>query len=117
MKVNHMVQFGSTALDTSFGALADPTRRGILEHLGRGDASITDLAASFDMTLTGMKKHVSILEETGLVATEKVGRVRQCKLGPRRLADESAWIERFRRMQEDRFDRLGAFLERTKADR
>ena len=112
-----MVQYRAVALDTSFAALADPTRRGILERLGRGDASITDLAASFDMTLTGMKKHVAILEDTGLVATEKVGRVRQCRLGPRRLTDEAAWIERFRRMQEERYDHLGAFLERTKGDR
>jgi DNA-binding transcriptional ArsR family regulator len=111
--VNHVVQY-QAALDAGFGALSDPTRRGILERLGRADASITDLATSFDMTLTGMKKHVQILEGAGLVTTEKVGRVRQCKLGPRRLDDESAWIEKYRRMLEDRLDRLGAFLERTK---
>jgi DNA-binding transcriptional ArsR family regulator len=111
-----MVQY-SPRLDTSFAALSDATRRGILERLGRGDASISELATSFDMTLTGLKKHVSILESAGLVATEKVGRVRQCKLGPRGLKDEQAWIERYRRMVEQRMDRLGEFLERTKGGR
>jgi len=111
-----MVQF-SERLDASFAALADGTRRGILERLGHGDASISDLAAGFDMTLTGMKKHVSILEQAGLVTTEKVGRVRTCRLGPRRLDDETAWIARYREMLEARLDRLGAFLERTKPQR
>jgi DNA-binding transcriptional ArsR family regulator len=106
----------STPLDDAFAALSDPTRRGILERLGRGDASISDLAASFGMSLTGLKKHVQILEEAGLVVTEKVGRVRTCRLGPRRLDDESAWIERYRQMLEDRYDRLEEFLERTKGD-
>ena len=101
-------------LDSSFGALADQTRRGILERLGRADASITDLASAFDMTLTGMKKHVQILEVAGLVKTEKVGRVRTCKLGPRRLDDENAWISQYQQMLEARLDRLGQFLERTK---
>jgi DNA-binding transcriptional ArsR family regulator len=110
-----MVQF-SAQLDAGFSALSDRTRRGILERLGRGDASITDLAAKFDMTLTGMKKHVHILEDAGLVTTEKVGRVRTCKLGPRRLEDESTWIAKYREMLEERYDRLGAFLERTKGD-
>jgi DNA-binding transcriptional ArsR family regulator len=107
-----MVQY-SAELDTSFAALSDPTRRGILERLGRADASISDLAASFEMTLTGIKKHVGILEGAGLVTTEKMGRVRTCRLGPRRLEDESAWIERYRRMLEERLDRLGAFLDKT----
>lgn len=111
-----MVQF-SERLDSSFAALADGTRRGILERLGRGDASISDLAAGFDMTLTGMKKHVTILEQAGLVTTEKVGRVRTCRLGPRRLDDETAWIARYQEMLEARLDRLGAFLERTKPQR
>jgi DNA-binding transcriptional ArsR family regulator len=113
--VNHMVQFNAQ-LDAGFSALSDRTRRGILERLGRGDASITDLASKFDMTLTGMKKHVHILEEAGLVSTAKVGRVRTCKLGPRRLEDESTWIAKYRDMLEARYDRLGAFLERTKGD-
>ena len=108
-----MVQF-SRNLDTAFAALADPTRRGILERLGRGDASISDLAASFGMTLTGMKKHVRILEAARLVATEKVGRVRRCTLGPRRLEDEKTWIAMYQQMLEARFNRLEAFLERTK---
>jgi DNA-binding transcriptional ArsR family regulator len=108
-----MVQF-SPRLDISFGALSDATRRGVLERLGRGDASISDLAASFDMTLTGMKKHVQILEGAGLLTTEKVGRVRRCKLGPRRLEDETAWIAKYRQMLQSRLDRLGEFLERTK---
>jgi DNA-binding transcriptional ArsR family regulator len=109
--LNHMVQ---CSLDSTFGALADPTRRGILERLGTGDASITDLAEQFEMTLTGMKKHVGILEDARLVTTEKVGRVRMCRLGPRRLDDETAWIANYRQMLEARMDRLGAFLERTK---
>ncbi|NTX06248.1 helix-turn-helix transcriptional regulator [Myxococcus sp. CA051A] len=108
-----MVQFNSQ-LDLAFGALADATRRGVLERLGRGEASISELAGSFDMTLTGMKKHVHVLEEAGLVSTEKVGRVRTCKLGPRRLEDEAAWIAGYRRMLDARLDRLGEFLARTK---
>jgi DNA-binding transcriptional ArsR family regulator len=107
-----MVQF-SRSSDLAFAALSDPTRRGILERLGRGDASITHLATAFDMTLTGMKKHVAILEEAGLVSTEKVGRIRTCRLGPRRLDDERTWIMTYQQMLEARLDRLGAFLERT----
>ena len=110
-----MVQY-PPQLDTSFAALSDRTRRGILERLGRGDASISDLAADFDMTLTGIKKHVAILEGAGLVTTEKVGRVRYCRLGPSRLEDETAWIAKYRQMLEARLDRLGEFLERTKGD-
>jgi DNA-binding transcriptional ArsR family regulator len=113
-----MVQYAAAAqrLDDGFAALADPTRRGILERLGRQDASISDLAASFGMTLTGIKKHVQILEEVGLVMTEKVGRVRECRLGPRRLDAETDWMERHRQATEARFDRLAAFLERTEGD-
>ncbi len=111
-----MVQY-KRQLDTSFAALSDPTRRGILERLGRGQASISDLAVSFQMTLTGMKKHVSILEGAKLVTTQKVGRVRQCRMGPRRLEDEMAWIAKYRQMLEARLDRLGGFLERTKGGR
>jgi DNA-binding transcriptional ArsR family regulator len=99
---------------SGFGALSDPTRRGILERLGNGDASISDLATKFEMTLTGIKKHVAVLEEAGLVTSEKVGRVRHCRLGPRRLDEESAWIARHEQMLEARLDRLGDFLERTK---
>jgi DNA-binding transcriptional ArsR family regulator len=112
--LNHMVQY-SARLDQSFAALSDPTRRAILERLGRGDASISDLAARFDITLTGMKKHVQVLEDAGLVATEKVGRVRTCRLGPRRLEHEAAWIAKYREMLEARLDRLGEFLERTES--
>ena len=100
--------------ELAFAALSDATRRGILERLGRRDASISDLAASFDMTLTGMKKHVQILEGAGLVTTEKVGRVRQCRLGPRRLEEETAWIADYQRTLDARLDSLGEFLERTK---
>jgi len=113
MILNHMVQY-SPQLDSAFAALADPTRRGILERLGRGDASITDLASRFDMTLTGMKKHVQTLEAAKLVTTEKVGRVRHVRLGPHRLEAEVAWIEKYREMLEGRMDRLGEFLERRK---
>ena len=101
-------------LDAGFAALSDPTRRGILEHLGRSDASISDLAAKFEITLTGLKKHVHILERSGLVTTRKIGRVRTCRLGPRRLEAEAAWLDKHRQMLEARLDRLGAFLERTK---
>ena len=105
-----MVQY----LDSSLAALAHPARRAILERLGRRDASITDLATSADMTLTGLKKHVRILEDAGLVTTRKAGRVRTCSLGPRRLDDVSAWIDEYRNALEARMDRLGDFLERTK---
>jgi DNA-binding transcriptional ArsR family regulator len=111
--LNHMVQY-APRLDRAFGAIADPTRRGILSRLGRGDASITGLAEQFDMTLTGMKKHVRVLEDAGLVTTAKVGRVRTCALGPRRLDDERAWIEKYQQLLEQRFDRLEAFLEHTR---
>lgn len=110
-----MVQY-TKRLDRSFAALSDPTRRGILERLGRRDAAISELAEEFEMTLTGVKKHVRVLEEAGLVSTEKIGRVRRCTLGPRRLDDETAWIEEYRRMLEDRLNRLGEFLERTKGE-
>ena len=111
--LNRVVQF-SRRVDSAFVALADRTRRGILEHLGRRDATISDLAAKFEITLTGIKKHVHILEQSGLVTTEKVGRVRTCRLGPRRLEDEAAWIANYRHMVEARLNRLEAFLERTK---
>lgn len=103
-------------MDRAFAAISDPTRRGILDRLGRGDASISDLAASFDMTLTGMKKHVQILEQAGLVATAKMGRVRTCRLGPQRLNAETAWILTYQQMVDARLDRLGKFLERTKGE-
>lgn len=110
-----MVQL-SERLDSAFAALGDPTRRRMLERLGRGQASITDLAGAFDMTLTGIKKHVQVLESAGLVTTEKIGRVRYCRPGPRRLEEETAWISRYQTMLEARYDRLGAFLERTQGD-
>ena len=109
--MNRMVQYTKARLDASFAALSDATRRGILEQLGRADSSITDLAERFHMTLTGMKKHVGVLEKAGLVATEKVGRVRTCKLGPRRLAEETAWIEQYRRLWASRFDELDKVVE------
>lgn len=111
--LNHMVQY-SQELDKAFAAVSDPTRRGILERLGRADASISDLAAGFEMTLTGIKKHVQVLEGAGLVTTEKVGRVRTCRVGPRRLADEATWIGKYQEMLDARLNRLEAFLERTK---
>jgi len=109
-----MVQYPRADLDASFAALSDATRRGVLEQLGRADASITDLAEKFHMTLTGMKKHVGVLEQAGLVSTEKVGRVRTCKLGPRRLEDEAAWLERYRQLWEARFDELDQVIEALK---
>jgi DNA-binding transcriptional ArsR family regulator len=101
-----MVQYSADRLDASFAALSDATRRGVLERLGRGDASITDLALTFRMTLTGMRKHVGVLEQAKLVTTEKVGRVRTCRLGPRRLDDETDWIEQYRKSWDSRFDEL-----------
>ena len=112
--LNRMVQYIRAHLDASFAALSDATRRGVLEQLGRADASITDLAEKFHMTLTGMKKHVGVLERVGLVATEKVGRVRTCKLGPRRLAEETAWIEEYRQLWASRFDELDKVVEELK---
>ena len=109
-----MVQYSRARLDASFAALSDATRRGVLGQLGRSDASITDLAHTFHMTLTGMKKHVGVLEQSGLVTTEKVGRVRTCKLGPRRLDEETAWIERYRQLWAARFDALDKVLEELK---
>jgi DNA-binding transcriptional ArsR family regulator len=106
-----MVQYTTSRLDASFAALSDATRRGVLKQLGRADASITDLAEKFRMTLTGMKKHGGVLEQAGLVTTEKVGRVRTCKLGPRRLAEETAWIEEYRQLWASRFDALDTVVE------
>ena len=115
-----MVQYVSSRLDASFAALSDATRRGVLEQLGRSDASISELADRFHMTLTGMKKHVGVLEHAGLVTTEKVGRVRTCRLGRRGLEEEAAWIEGRRRIWNERFDALeqvvAAIKRREKAD-
>ncbi len=109
-----MVQFSRPSLDDSFAALSDATRRGVLEQLGHADASITDLAEKFSMTRTGMKKHVGILDRAGLVTTEKIGRVRTCRLGPRRLEEEAAWIERYRLLWNARFDELDKVVEELK---
>jgi DNA-binding transcriptional ArsR family regulator len=106
-----MVQYSRTHFDASFAALSDVTRRGMLEQLARADASITDLAEKFHMTLTGMKKHVGVLEQAGLVITEKVGRVRTCRLGLRRLEEEAAWIKRYRQLWDARFDELNEVIE------
>lgn len=107
-----MVQFQQ--YDSTFAALSDATRRGVLEQLAREDASITQLAGRFGMTLTGMKKHVSVLEEAGLVATHKIGRTRTCRLGTRTLAEEAAWIERYRQLWTERFNELDAIVEELK---
>ena len=112
--VNRMVQYHPARLDASFAALSDATRRGILERLGGADASITDLAEKFQMTLTGMKKHVGVLEQAGLVTTEKIGRVRTCKLGLCRLEEEAAWIERYCQLSDARFDELDKIVEELK---
>jgi DNA-binding transcriptional ArsR family regulator len=112
--LNPMVQYARARLDASFAALSDATRRGVLEQLGRSDASITDLAKKFHMTLTGMKKHVVVLERAGLVVSEKVGRVRTCKLGTRRLEEEAAWLERYRQLWDSRFEELDKVVEELK---
>ena len=118
--LNHMVQYTAPRLDVSFAALSDATRRGVLEQLGRADASITELAEKFQMTLTGMKKHVGVLEQAGLVSTRKIGRVRTCRLGPRRLEQEAMWLERYRRHWDERFDELdrvvGELTRKEKSD-
>jgi DNA-binding transcriptional ArsR family regulator len=109
-----MVQYSQTRFDAAFAALADATRRGVLQQLGRADASITELAAKFHMTLTGIKKHVGVLEQAGLVTTQKVGRVRTCRLGLRRLEEEAAWIEKYRQLWDARFDALDQVVEELK---
>jgi DNA-binding transcriptional ArsR family regulator len=109
-----MVQYQEPVLNSSFAALSDATRRGVLEQLGRADASITDLAAKFHMTLTGMKKHVGVLERAGLVTTEKIGRVRTCKLGLSGMEKEAAWIERYRQLWGARFHELDKVVEELK---
>jgi len=112
--LNRMVQYPNAQVDASFAALSDATRRGVLEQLGRADASITDLAQTFHMTLTGMRKHVGVLERAEFVTTEKIGRVRTCRLGPRRLEEETAWIERYRQLWDARFDELDEVVEELK---
>ena len=109
-----MVQYTQTRFNASFAALSDATRRGVLERLGRADASITELAEKFRMTLTGMRKHVGVLERAGLVTTAKVGRVRTCRLGQRRLEEEVAWIESYRQLWAARFDELDQVVEELK---
>jgi DNA-binding transcriptional ArsR family regulator len=106
-----MVQYPAQRLDATFGALSDATRRGVLERLGRADASITDLAETFGMTLTGMRKHVGVLEQAGLVSTQKVGRVRTCRLGPRRLEAAREWMEMYRQLWDARFEELDMIVE------
>ena len=112
--LNYMVQYPSPRLDASFAAISDATRRGVLEQLGRADASITDLAETFHMTLTGMRKHVLVLEQAALVTTEKVGRVRTCRLSRRRLEEETEWIKRYRRLWDARFEELDKVVEELK---
>jgi DNA-binding transcriptional ArsR family regulator len=111
-----MVQYSTPPLDLSFAALSDATRRGIIEQLGRGEASITSLADRFQMTLTGMKKHVQVLERAGLVVTQKVGRVRTCMLGKRGLKAEAEWIEAHRRLFESRFEALDEIISEIKQE-
>lgn len=109
-----MVQYANPDLDASFAALADGTRRGVLQELGRAESSITDLADKFHMTLTGMRKHVGVLEDAGLVVTEKVGRVRYCRVGRRRLDEVEAWIESYHRLWDARFNELDKVVETLK---
>lgn len=106
-----MVQSSPQELDGAFAALADPTRRAILERLGGGSATITELAEPFAMSLTGLKKHVQILEDAKLVSTEKIGRVRECRLGPQRLDGVQSWIETYRRVLDGRLDRFAELLQ------
>ena len=101
----------SPTLDRTFFALSDPTRRGILERLARGPATIGELAEPFGLTLNGVKKHVGILETVDLVVTAKVGRARECRLGPAQLDDATDWIDAYRRAWERRLDRFGTYVE------
>jgi DNA-binding transcriptional ArsR family regulator len=114
LTLNQMVQYLADSLDASFAALADATRRGVLARLASSDASISDLADTFEMTLTGMKKHVAVLEQAGFVATEKVGRVRRCRLGERRMNEEAAWIEQYRQRWDARFSALDQVIDDIK---
>lgn len=114
--LNYMVQFQQSRFDATFAALSDATRRGVLERLFRSDASVSDLAESFEMTLTGMKKHITVLEQAGLVTTEKIGRVRTCRLGASRLEQEAEWIERYRKLWDARFDALDAVVQEMKRE-
>lgn len=109
-----MAQYHPARFDNSFAALSDPVRRGVLEQLMRADASVTVLAEQFQMTLTGMRKHIGVLEQAELVTTEKLGRIRSCKLGPRRLEEEAAWIENYRQLWAARFDALDTVIEELK---
>ncbi len=108
-----MVQY-QPGLDDTFSALSDPTRRAVLERLGNGSATISELARAAGMSLTGLKKHVGILEDAGLVTTEKRGRTRYCRLGPKRLDDLGHWLETYRSNWADRLDRLEEVIERKK---
>ena len=112
--MHRSVQFNAT-LDRTFFALSDPTRRGILERLGRGPATIGDLAEPFGLTINGMKKHVGILEEVDLVVTAKVGRARECQLGPAQLVEATSWIDEYRRTWQRRLDRFGSYVEQQDA--
>lgn len=112
--LNHMVQYTNSHLDAAFAALSDVTRRGVLERLGRTESSITDLAARFEMTPTGMMKHIGVLEHAGLVITQKVGRVRTCRIGARRLEEVASWIEKYHRLWDARFEALDAVVEELK---
>ncbi len=109
-----MVQYQQSDLDTAFAALADSTRRGVLERLGRSEASVTDLANGFRMTLTGMGKHLRVLEQAGLVTTEKVGRVRHCRIGTRRLEEVASWIAQYQELWTERFGALDDVVEDLK---
>ncbi len=112
--MNHVVQYSPAQLDVKLAALSDSTRRGVLEQLGRADASISDLADRFHMTITGMRKHVGVLEQAGLVVTQKVGRVRTCRIGDRRLEEVTDWIERYHQLWNARFGELDQVLEELK---
>jgi DNA-binding transcriptional ArsR family regulator len=111
--VHRSVQHNQT-LDRTFFALSDPTRRSILERLARGPATLGQLAEPFGLTLNGVKKHVGILEEVDLVITAKVGRARECRLGPAQLEDATGWIDAYRRTWERRLDRFGAYVEKIR---
>lgn len=112
--LNHVVQYQTVPLDAAFAALSDSTRRAVLEQLGRADASISDLAERFRMTITGMRKHIGVLERAGLVVTEKVGRVRTCRIGARRLEEVSDWIDRYHRLWDARFGELDQVIDELK---
>lgn len=112
--LNHMVNYSTVVLDKTFGALADPTRRAMIQRLARGEYSVTELAQPFDMSLPAISKHVRILEEAGILVRRKTGRTYHCRLQPQPLEEATQWVEQHRMFWEKQLGSLAAFLAETK---